>query len=245
LGLVGVAAFLNASHAAEAEGAWSPMCMAIIALAAGSALVVPVMCNLWADKRFGLALVALAGLIASESFGFELSAERLLDARQRRAQQVATAGNPYAQAKEALALAMSERTEECASGLGRKCSQLRTLEDQKRAALSTLQVPSSPHLVADFTGLPIGMVEIVPSLAFSSGLLILGFVCLAFGTHGSQEQKVVATAVLEPVLDEREKVVNWVRAYRQRHGRSPQISAVQDAFGLPKTTAWRWIEQSR
>jgi hypothetical protein len=245
LGLVGVAAFLNAAHAAETEGVWSPVCVAIVALAFGSALSVPVACALWRNGRRGLALLALVGLISSESFGFELSAERLLDARQRRAQQVVTAGNPFAQGKEALALAISERKEECASGLGRKCSQLRALEDEKRAALSVLQVPSSPHLVADFTGLPIALVEVVPALAFSSGLLILGFVCIAFGAHGSPERREVVEAVLEPVPDEREKVVSWVQAYRQRHGRLPQISAVQEAFGLPKTTAWRRIEQSR
>src|SRR5690349_7649206 len=97
LGLVGVAAFLNVHHAAESEGSiFSPVCIAIVALAFGSALAVPVMLALWRSGRRGLALVALAGLVASESYGFQLSAERLLSARAQRAQQTKTAGSPYA-----------------------------------------------------------------------------------------------------------------------------------------------------
>lgn len=40
-------------------------------------------------------------------------------------------------------------------------------------------------------------------------------------------------------------VVEWVRAYRARHGRDPQIPQVQEQFRdmkLPKTTAWRRIK---
>ena len=46
--LVATGAFLNVSKAAETEGTfWSPICVAIVALAFGSALVVPVMGSLW------------------------------------------------------------------------------------------------------------------------------------------------------------------------------------------------------
>ena len=108
LSLVGVAAFLNVSHAAEHEGThWSPVCIAIVALAFGSALAVPVMLTLWRDGRRSLALAALAGLVCSESYGFQLSAERLLAAREQRAQQTKSEGSPYALAKEALVLAIA------------------------------------------------------------------------------------------------------------------------------------------
>src|SRR5262249_53667113 len=110
LSLVGVAAFLNVSHPAESEGYLSPFCIAIVALAFGSGLVVPVM--LTCCGRRGLALVALVGLVCSESYGFKLSAERLLDAREQRAQQVKTAGSPYRLAREALDLAIKDRREE-------------------------------------------------------------------------------------------------------------------------------------
>ena len=74
--LVGVAASLNVVHAAESEGSYfSPVCIAIVALAYGSALAVPVMCALWRTGRRGFALIALVGLVCSESYGFQLSAE--------------------------------------------------------------------------------------------------------------------------------------------------------------------------
>lgn len=37
------------------------------------------------------------------------------------------------------------------------------------------------------------------------------------------------------------EVIDWVRAHRARHGRTPQIPDVQARFGLSKTTAWRRI----
>src|SRR5262245_60424374 len=146
LGLVGVAAFLNVSHAAESEGSYlSPVCVAIVALAFGSALAVPVMLTCWRSGRRGLALVALAGLVDRACQGFQLSAERLLAARALRAQQVKTAGSPYVLAREALDLAIKDRKEECAEhGLNSKrCTKSRAVEDEKRTALSQIPVPSS------------------------------------------------------------------------------------------------------
>ena len=248
LSLVGVAAFLNANHAAASETWSSPVVIAIVALAFGSVMAVPVMMALWQSRRRVLALLALAGLVCGESYGFQLSAERLMAARAQRAQQVKTAGSPYALAREALDLAISERKEECASGRKRKCLDLEAAEDAKRTALGKIPAPTSHALIADFTGLPEWLVEIVPAISFSTGLLVLGFVLVGFAAHGggSKEHQEVAAAVLEPVSDERERVVSWVRAYRQRHGRSPKIPEVQKAFnGLPRTTAWRRIEQSR
>ena len=243
LGLVGVAAFLNVHHAAESEGSiFSPMCIAIVALAFGSALAVPVMLALWRSGRRGLALVALAGLVCSESYGFQLSAERLLAARAQRAQQVKTAGSPYALAREALGLSIQERTAVCKeNGLASKsCARSRVVEDEKRTALGRIPVPSSHALIADATGLPEWLVEIVPAMAFSTGLLVLGFVLIGFGVHASKEETAVATAVLEPVPDKNERVVSWVREFRRRHGRDPKIPEVQQVFtDLPKTTAWR------
>ncbi len=39
-----------------------------------------------------------------------------------------------------------------------------------------------------------------------------------------------------------DRVVDWVREFRRRHGRNPQIPEVQREFGLPKTSAWRKIK---
>ena len=137
--LVGVAASLNVHHAAESEGTlWSPVCIAIVALAFGSALAVPVMLTLWRTGRGGLALVALAGLVCSETYGFQLSAERLLAARDQRSQQVRTDGSPYQLAREALDLATKDRKAECTATRGpiKYCDQLRAREEKARTALS-------------------------------------------------------------------------------------------------------------
>jgi hypothetical protein len=241
LGLVGVAAFLNVNHAAESDGSYfSPVCIAIVALGFGSALVVPVMLTLWRSGRRGFALVALLGLVCSESYGFQLSAERLLAARAQRAQQTKTAGSPYALAREALDLAITERKAECANGLGPRCTKLRAEEEAKRTALGKIPVPTSHALIADATGLPEWLVELMPAMAFSTGLLVLGFVLVGFGAHASKEETAAPLAVPVAVPDKNERVVSWVREFRRRHGRDPKIPEVQQVFtDLPKTTAWR------
>jgi hypothetical protein len=243
--LVGVAASLNVYHAAESEGTvWSPVCIAIVALAFGSALAVPVMLTLWRTGRRGLALVALVGLVCSESYGFQLSAERLLAARDQRAQQVKTDGSPYQLAREALDLSIKDRKAECTATRGpvKYCDQLRAREEKARTALSKLPVPKSHALIADATGLPAWAVEIAPAMAFSTGLLMLGLVLVGFGGHSVKAE---APAAPEAKPDESEHVVSWVRAYRRRHGRDPRIPEVQGAFkGLSRTTAWRRIRAS-
>src|SRR5262245_24384214 len=114
-------------------------------------MAVPVMFTLWRSKRRVLALVALAGLVCSEVSGFQLTSETVLAARETRDQYVKTAGSPYALAREALDLSITERKAECASGRKRKCLDV---EDAKRTALGKIPVPTSHALIADATGLP-------------------------------------------------------------------------------------------
>ena len=56
-----------------------------------------------------------------------------------------------------------------------------------------------------------------------------------------------STAPVEVVSDDRPhtNVVDWVRAFRQRHGRDPKIAELQDSFPeVPRTTAWRRIKSA-
>jgi hypothetical protein len=203
--LVAVGAFLNVHKAAEAERTvWSPICIAIVALAFGSALVVPVMGSLWRHGRKTLAVFALVGLVCSESYALQLSAERLLASREQRALQVQQSGNPFALAKEALDRTIKEREIECVSGFGSKCSKLREIEKTQRAELGSLKPPGKVALLADATGLPDWLVEIVPALLFSVSLQLLGFVLLGFAGHASEKEqvaKVVAASMPEPDED--------------------------------------------
>jgi hypothetical protein len=204
--LVATGAFLNASKAAETEGTfWSPICIAIIALAFGSALAVPVMGSLWRHGRRALACLAFVGLLCSEGYALQLSAERLLGAREQRTLQVMQTGNPYALAKEALDRSIEERAIECRSGLGSRCSKLREVERAQRAELATLKPPGKTALLADATGLPDWLVEIVPALLFSISLQALGFVLIGFAGHAPKEEHSVrAAAASAPEPDERE-----------------------------------------
>jgi hypothetical protein len=83
-----------------------------------------------------------------------------------------------------------------------------------------------------------------PAMAFSTGLLALGFVLVGFGALGSQEQTVVRPAAPDVEPDETERVVSWIKAFESRHGRKPKIPEVQQVFDLPKTTAWRRLKSS-
>jgi multidrug efflux pump subunit AcrB len=244
--LIATGAFLNASKAAETEGTfWSPICLAIVALAFCSAIVVPVMGSLWRHERRTLTVFAFVGLVCSECYALQLSAERLLAAREQRSLQVMQSGNPFALAKDALDRTVREREIECVTGFGSKCSKLREVEKTQRAELGSLRPPAKVALLADATGLPNWLVEIVPSLLFSVALQLLGFVLVGFAGHSSEKEhlaKVVAASAPEP--DETEQVVDWCREFRRRHGKNPSITSVQANFGLTRTTAWRRLNSA-
>ena len=185
------------------------------------------------------------GLVCSECYALQLSAERLLGAREQRSLQVQQSGNPFSLAKEALDRSVKEREIECSNGLGSKCSKLRVIEANQRAELAGLKPPGKTALLADATGLPSWLVEITPSLMFSVALQLLGFVLLGFAGHASEKEhvaQVVAASMPEPDRDE--QVVDWCREYRRRHGRNPSIASVQSQFGLSRTTAWRRLNSA-
>lgn len=245
--LVAAGTYLNVSHAAETDGAFnSPTCIAIVALAFGSVLAVPVMCACWHTGRCGLAVVALVALVAGELFGLQISAERLLAARDQRAHQAKAANAPRDVVLAKIASLEADRRRECSTGYGDKCAKARVWEDAARADLAKLSPARSVSLVADVTGLPAWFVEVVPALAFSSSVMLLGLVLVGFGGHpASQSTPQVELVTLSTARrDEAEEVIDWVREFRGRHGRNPQIPEVQEFFSLPKTTAWRRIRSS-
>lgn len=276
LGLVATVAYLNASDAAHASSWSSPTVIAIVALALGSALAVPVAQSLWASRRHLLVALACLGIVAGESFGFFTSAERLLSARQERVLEVRTANAARAAAQAAVTRAADELATASANvaaetgkgGCGKVCKDLQKEEAAARGRLAKAEAglahapqARSESLVADVTGWAPAAVEVLPALAFPTALLVLGFVLIGFahGTPARDEPEakaggkaidLVAETVSAPALPapakpgSKHEVVDWVRAYRARHGRSPQIPEVQARFALPKTTAWRRINEA-
>jgi len=253
LTLVGVAAFLNVHHAAESEGYMSPVCVAIVALAFGSALLAPVMQALWRNRSWGWFSLALVGLLAGETYGFQLSAERLLAARDQRAQQLLVAAQPHALARENLERLREERKDECRSGYKLKCDKLKGWEDDQRAKLGLLLPPRSRSLIADSTGLPAWLVEIVPAMLFSTGLMVMGLVLVGFAAHRSP----IPAVALEPVAPDprpsaeivtlegvRDSRVVKLNDLRERLGRKPTSREVQDTLMVSQATAYRLLKSS-
>ncbi len=275
LGLVATVAYLNASDAAHATSWSSPTVIAIVALALGSALAVPVAQDLYASRRYALVALACLGIVAGESFGFFTSAERLLNARQERVLEVRAANATRGAAQAAVTRAADELAKAAADvaaetgkgGCGKVCRDLQKEEAAARDRLARAEADlakapqaRSESLVADVTGWSAAAVEVLPALAFPTALLVLGFSLIGYAHAPADTRSArlpsgaspAMTAVTEattplpaPVKPgTKHEVVDWVRAYRARHGRSPQIPEVQARFALPKTTAWRRINEA-
>jgi hypothetical protein len=136
--------------------------------------------------------------------------------------------------------------------------------DERIAALGAPQTPNAGYkaiaegivLLPWFTGHTVAEVErtlivLLPWLAvLLAELSVPAFLSLALGHETRPAQAVTVAAPANdlepgpgtPVAESRDPVIDWVRAFRARHGRLPQIPEVQDAHGLSRTTAWRRIK---
>lgn len=275
LALVSVVAYLNAHEAHLTTGSWtSPTVIAIIALAFGSALAVPVAQAMAANKQVVLTALAVLGIMAGESFGFVTSAERLLKVRNDRVaavqkdnQEAKLAKDEKDNADKALKAADDKANEERGKGGCKKICldwEAKAKEARERVAKAEARLKAAPvvrseSLIADVTGWSATAVEIIPALAFPTALLILGFVLVAFGhdprghepaeatqTAPAVEAPATLTTALVPLANDQEskEAIAWVREFRAKHGRDPQIPELQAAHPLPKTTAWRRIKEA-
>jgi len=62
--------------------------------------------------------------------------------------------------------------------------------------------------------------------------------------EGLMEDKVShETQVSIPDTIDAGNVIDWIKAYQEKYGRKPKISEVQEAFDIPKTTAWRKLRK--
>lgn len=188
IGLIGVAGYVNVLHTPSFD-----MQIVVGALAAGTALAAWVFSSMWQDRP-GLAALALVGVIAGELYGFVATSERLLFARDHRQSAVATSNQVWVQRKDALDYAVSAAKTECASGRGPRCVAAEAKVDGARTILAGTQVPVEPNRLAAIMGWNPLIVDLIPTLAGSVALNLLGFVMMTFGHATRRVNKPVVSA---------------------------------------------------
>lgn len=192
LGLIGVVGYVNVQHAPTDD-----MKLVVGALAAGTALAAWLFSKMW-SARPGLAILALIGVLAGETFGFFATSERLLAVRAHRQSQTATENQVWAQRKDALDYAVTAAKTECASGRGRKCIEAETKVDTARSVLAGTTVQADVNRFATMLEWSPVLVDMIPTLAGSFALNLLGFVMLTFGHASRRVDEPKQQSVPEP-----------------------------------------------
>lgn len=188
LGLIGVAGYVNILHTHGHD-----MQIVVGALAAGTALAAWVLSPMLYGGRRLLAALALLGVFSGELYGFVQTSERLLSARNARQSLTATENQTWVQRNAALEYAVDAAKTEC-KVRGPRCAAAEAKVDEKRSILAGTQVPVPPSPIASLLGWTPEIVEIIPTLAGSIGLNLLGFVMLTFG-HSRKRNDVVIVPV--------------------------------------------------
>ncbi|MGE0766835.1 MAG: hypothetical protein AB7L90_10255 [Hyphomicrobiaceae bacterium] len=237
----------------------------IAATAAGHQIV-----SAWRARRFGLliglSILTVASLAyvatmsgARNAESVSLKAERQTDANARR--EAIEAERKAAQGM--LDAARRDVARECATGEGPRCRGRKATESVYSAAvaghdarLAALAPPATPNAgyrataeAIALTGLTSrpqpeierALVALMPWLAvLISELGSIVFMSSALG-HKSHVELVEIPVEPEPEPGNRAEVIDWVREFKSRNGRNPQIPELQARFRVPKTTAWRRI----
>lgn len=250
--LAGIGAYVATSHIDDIGLKWL-----VWGIAGGSVIAVAVMSSATSKWAATLAVVAI---VAAELFGVVNQAERLLAERAmksgeaerfNRTRAIAVANEKAA--REAVITAKAAETAERAKGgcknvcrdMERATAAAHIELEAAQAALKNAPAEATASHLANATGLPRWLVDLVPALLASAAVNGLAFALLAMG-HGAPplEPKAAQPPIPETRIDESERVISWVREFRRRHGRDPQIPELQTAFTLPKTTAWRRIKSA-
>lgn len=258
LALVGIGAWLNASEVAKAEvqGYSSPVVVMVVGLAAGSALAAVIIPIAWRQGSRALAMLVLLGTVAGEAYGFVLTMERVIAARDARAAIVTISNQPRSvveerlkraidEVKQASMLAASARSDrKCDSScLARETkaeSDARGRLAEAEAALVKTVPPSKAVPIAETIGVQAAYVELVPALAAPLALLILGLAMISFGCGPGGDRREVSDGGL-PLAGRRAAALHWIREYREANGAPPPFHVVRKQLDLPKATAHRYL----
>lgn len=260
--LVGIGAWLNASEVAKHEpaGFSSPVVVMVVGLAFGSALAAVIIPTAWRQGSRALAMLVLIGTVAGEAYGFVLTMERVMMARDVRAIAAVSSNEPREIARNRVKRALAEVTQASmvatSARSDKKCdSSCRAREAEAELAarkrleeaegeLAKTLPPGMIRPVAETLGVSAAYVELIPALAAPLALLLLGLTMIAFGCDpGGKRREVMPTP---PVgRPDREESLAWIREETRRNGGvAPRFHVVRDQLGLPKSTAHRYLRKA-
>lgn len=222
--LVGVVAGLNVSHALEIEsGIFSPVCIAIAALAFGSALAVPIAQLFQRLGHKGMAALVVVGILAGEICGFYLTAERVLASRAEKAQKLERDSLPFQHAKErrqkALDAATAADGQADAARAYKRCGGVceaweakardqRAIAAQAEAEMVTATVSKVAGSIVSILPASVNPIvaELIPALSLPLAVLILAYCFLAFPLALFEHKAREAVISEEPPPDRRRDI---------------------------------------
>jgi hypothetical protein len=236
LGLMSVVGYVNIQHTADPD-----MKLVVGALAAGTALAAWVLSSMWAGGRRLLAGLALVGVLLGETFALVTTAERLLAGRDARLSQTATRNQAWVQNREALDYAISAAKTECAGGRGPRCAAAEQTVDLKRAILAGTQVPVDTNRLAGLMGWSPQVADILPTLAGSIALNLLGFAMLATGHGRPRTIEVLPPERHEP--DDTDEIMRQLRRLVASNG-TLSNDDVAERLGVSKGQASKLVTRA-
>ena len=266
--LLATSASLNISAATDGGAPiMSPAVFAIAIVALGTTIAVPSIMFACREGRRGLAVVAILFLLCGEAFNAINSAERLLTARDDRAQATVVANRHYTSAEERVEMAVEayQEAENVAAaearrgGCRRICRDLqaaaeiarRRLEDA-RAEAERAPARHSEHILSDTIGWQPSSVELVQAGLFTVALNGLGFMLLAIGNGGSKRvqarHKSVGARSRKLQCRRRKKAVQTAAIEPPRKFEATRLERVQDfveSFRSQQGRDPRFIEVQR
>lgn len=262
--LVGIGAWLNAAEVAKHESAGfsSPVVVMVVGLAFGSALAAVIIPAAWRQGSRALAMLVLIGTVAGEAYGFVLTMERVMMARDVRAIAAVSSTEPRKIASDRVKRALAEVTQASMMATSarsdKKCdSSCRAREAEAESAarkrleeaegeLAKTLPPGMIRPVAETLGVPAAYVELVPALAAPLALLVLGLTMIAFGCGPGGDKREPDTAPVPGARPDRESALAWIQEETRRNGGvPPRFHVVKSQLGLPKATAHRYLTEVR
>jgi len=191
--LTSTAVCLNAEHVATGEGWFSPLVFAGIFVTPCAAVTPPLAERAAKTGQPAKAVVLWLFFVLAVSFSLIASITRSSGYRDARVAETERDNITARLATDAYAIAVADRSIECASGRGAKCRKAETQLSQARSALTRAAPPRAAGPAAErlvtMLGISQAAVALYSPLALPLGLELGGFIFLAIGLSPRQAVK--------------------------------------------------------